>query len=265
MQRAQLTSQALLAIAILYACLSPAVCVYEAKILSFLEEFRMRMCHPIPNLGLPALDPLQFGPVATELNNKYLVDFTGSIDNFQLHGLSDFDVPELSLTPVPRLKSTINVTLPLTHFESLYTAKGSLAYILNLAGDGNAETSIKNFSILISFRLRSVSPLAIYSLEIELGLGELWINFDNLVEEERINDFFHALVNELGVELLGDAWDYEQGTVVSKAQAAVNKFLGQFTLSEIIQIITGGGSEGESAPIFEGVEPDCKLEASPTN
>lgn len=65
--------------------------------------------------------------------------FTGSIDNFQLHGLSDFDVPALSLSPVPGLKNTINVTLPLTYFKSLYTAKGSLAYILNLAGDGNAE------------------------------------------------------------------------------------------------------------------------------
>jgi len=56
-----------------------------------------------------------------------------------LHGLSDFDVPVLSLNVVPGLKNTINVTFPLTHFESLYTAKGSLAYILNLAGDGNAE------------------------------------------------------------------------------------------------------------------------------
>ncbi|EDW42094.1 uncharacterized protein LOC6606303 [Drosophila sechellia] len=263
MQRAQLTLQALLATAILFACLSPAACVYEAKILAFLQEFRMRMCHPIPNLGLPALDPLQLGPAETELNNKYLVDFTGSIDNFQLHGLSDFDVPALRLSPVPGLKNTINVTLPLTYFKSLYTAKGSLAYILNLAGDGNAETSITNFSILISFRLRSVSPLAISSLQIELRLGGLWINFDNLMEEDRINDFIHALVNEMGVELLGDVWDYEQGTVVSKVQAAVNKFLGQYSLSDIIQIIIGGGG-GESAPIFDGVEPDCKPDATMT-
>lgn len=39
------------------------------------------------------------------------------------------------------------------------------------------------------------------------------------MEEDRINDFIHALVNEMGVELLGDVWDYEQGTVVSKVQA----------------------------------------------
>ncbi|XP_017064820.1 uncharacterized protein LOC108103730 [Drosophila eugracilis] len=265
MQRAQLISQVLLATAIIYACLEPAACLYEDKIQTFLDEFRKRMCHPIPNLGLPALDPLELGPAKTEVNNKYLIDFTGSIDNFQLHGLSDFDVPALTLNPIPTRMSTINVTLPLTHFESLYTAKGSLAYILNLAGDGNAETSITNFSILITFRLRSLSPLSIYSLQIELHLGALRINFDNLMEEERINDFIHALVNEMGVELLGDVWDYGQDTVVSKVQTAVNNFLGQYTLSEILQIITGGSGEGESEPIFNGVEPDCKPEASSRN
>ncbi|KAI8046129.1 uncharacterized protein LOC128266530 [Drosophila gunungcola] len=265
MQRAQLTSQVLLVTAILYACLAPAACVYESQILAFLNEFRMRMCHPIPNLGLPALDPLKLGPAETALNNKYLVDFAGSIDNFTLHGLSDFDVPVLTLNPVPALKSTINVTFPLTYFESLYTAKGSLAYIVNVAGDGNAETSITNFSILISFRLKSLSPLAIYSLQIELHLGDLKINFENLLEEERINEFIHALVNEMGVELLGDVWDYGQGTVVSKVQTAVNNFLGEFSLQDILQIITGGGGGEESAPIFDGVEPDCKLEASSSN
>lgn len=66
--------------------------------------------------------------------------------------------------------------------------------------------------------MRSLSPLGISNLQIELHLGDLKINFDNLLEEERVNDFFHALVNEMGVELLGDVWDYGQGTVVSKVQ-----------------------------------------------
>jgi len=107
--------------------------------------------------------------------------------------------------------------------------------------------------------------LSISSLQIELQLGNLWINFDNLVEEERVNEFIHALINELGVELLGDIWDYGQGTVVTKVQTIVNNFLSQYSLTDIIQIIAGGGGGEESAPIFEGVEPDCKLEASPSN
>lgn len=30
-------------------------------------------------------------------------------------------------------------------------------------------------------------------------------------------------------------------------------------ISDILKLISGGGGEGESSPIFEGVEPNCKL------
>lgn len=34
----------------------------------------------------------------------------------------------------------------------------------------------------------------------------MFIDIDDLTEEQRINDFFHALVNEMGIELLNDLW-----------------------------------------------------------
>ncbi|KAL7728561.1 hypothetical protein ACLKA6_012562 [Drosophila palustris] len=251
----------LLAMATIYSCLPTVDCIYEEKILSFLEEFRMRMCHPIPNLGLPALDPLQLEHADTAVNNQYLIDFTASVDKFKLHGISDFVVNTLKINIVPGItRSVVNVTFPHTYFKSLYTAKGSLAYILNLAGDGNAETSVKDFTIVISWRIKVSTNIAIQSLQIELHMGDLKINFDNLMEEPRITEFLHALVNEMGIELLGDIWDYGQGTVVEKLEALINS-----KISDIIQSIIGGGGEGgeegESSPIFEGVEPDCKLKS----
>lgn len=68
----------------------------------------------------------------------FIYSFTGSVDNFDLRGLSDFVVNTLKISTVTA-RSTVNVTFPYTYFKSLYTAKGSLAYILNLAGDGNGE------------------------------------------------------------------------------------------------------------------------------
>ncbi|XP_068154147.1 uncharacterized protein [Drosophila tropicalis] len=252
------TQKALLVIALIYSCLAPAECRYEEEVQAFLEELRLRMCHPIPNLGLPQLDPLELGPASTSADNKYLVDFTGSIDGFQLHGLSKFDVPEdvLKLETGYLRSSSINVTLPYTYFQSLYTAKGSLAYILNLSGDGNAETSIKDFSVLIKFRLKPGLNLGITALNIEFRLGDLYINFDNLLAEKRVNDFFHDLINQMGVELLGDIWSYEQGTVIDTIQTALNNFLGNYTLLDVIKIISGSGGEG--TPIFDGVERNCK-------
>ncbi|EDW85123.1 uncharacterized protein Dwil_GK14489 [Drosophila willistoni] len=250
--------KALLVLALIYSSLAPAECAYEKEIQAFLEELRLRMCHPIPNLGLPQLDPLELGPASTSQDNKYLVDFTGSIEGFQLHGLSDFDLPEDALkiqTDYVR-RSSINVTLPHTYFQSLYTAKGSLAYILNLSGDGNAETSLKDFSVLITFRLKAGVYLGITGLTIDFRLGGIHIDFPNLIEEQRVNDFFHDLINQIGVELLGDVWSYEQDTVIDKIQTIVNNFLGNYTLLDIIKIITGSGGEG--TPIFDGVEPNCK-------
>lgn len=36
------------------------------------------------------------------------------------------------------------------------------------------------------------------------------MDFENLLEEERINNFLHALVNEIGLELLGELWTDEK-------------------------------------------------------
>ncbi|KAH8420947.1 hypothetical protein KR222_011004 [Zaprionus bogoriensis] len=244
-----------LATAMICSCLSPAACLYEQKIQDFLEELRMRMCHPIPGLGVPALDPLELTHAETAVDNQYLIDFTGSVDNFQLHGLSDFVVNALEINTV-RTRSVVNVTFPHTFFNSLYTAKGSLGYVVNLAGDGKGEASIKDFTFVFSWRIKASTNLAITGLQIELHLGDLKINFENLLEEERINDFIHALVNELGVELLGDIWDYEQGSVVEKLEEIINN-----NISALLKLIVGGGGGGESTPIFDGVEPNCKLDS----
>ncbi|XP_023176185.2 uncharacterized protein LOC111603011 [Drosophila hydei] len=244
----------LLATASLYSCLGPVACLYEATIMEFLEELRMRMCHPIPNLGLPALDPLELGPAETAVNNQYLIDFSGSINDFQLKGLSDFVLNTLKINAVPGIRSTFNITFPYTYFKSLYTAKGSLAYILNLAGDGNAEASATNFSFIMSWKLKLATTLAITDLQIEILLGDLKMYFQNLMEEERIDNFIHNLINEMGVELLGDVWKYEQTKVVAILETVINR-----KLPALLQSIIGGGGGGEKPPIFEGVEPDCKL------
>lgn len=78
--------------------------------------------------------------------------------------------------------------------------------------------ALTDFTFAISWRIKASTSLAITGLQIELYLGDLKMHFDNLMEEDRINEFIHALVNELGVELLGDIWDYGQTPVVSKVE-----------------------------------------------
>lgn len=82
-----------------------------------------------------------------------------------------------------------------------------------------SRASVKNLSLQISWKLKLSSSLSITDLQIELLLGDLKVNFENLMEEERIDIFLHDLINEMGVELLGDVWKYEQTKVVPKVEA----------------------------------------------
>ncbi|XP_073825647.1 uncharacterized protein [Musca autumnalis] len=235
----------------------------EDAILSFLDELKMRMCHPM--FGLPALDPLRIGHVAGEMDNKYIVDFSGSVTNFALTGLSDFEVTSLKITTTPLRRSNIEIVLPKAVLKTLYTAKGSIARVVNLNGDGTAEGYIEDGRIAISWILSiGLNSVGIRSLTIEISLGGLWANIEDVIEEPRVNAFLHAVINELGIELLNDVWVEAQNMgAVKFVENKINSIMGQYSITDLLKIIGGivggGGSEGgEGGGIFDGIPPDCK-------
>ncbi|KAL9887684.1 uncharacterized protein ACN2A1_009789 isoform 3-T3 [Glossina fuscipes fuscipes] len=63
--------------------IKPFAALKEDKIITFVNELNLRMCHPIPKLGLPALDPLEIRNFTVILDNKYLVE--GSVQNAEIH------------------------------------------------------------------------------------------------------------------------------------------------------------------------------------
>ncbi|KAL9872246.1 uncharacterized protein ACN427_014207 isoform 3-T3 [Glossina fuscipes fuscipes] len=63
--------------------IKPFAALKEDKIITFVNELNLRMCHPIPKLGLPALDPLEIRNFTVTLDNKYLVE--GSVQNAEIH------------------------------------------------------------------------------------------------------------------------------------------------------------------------------------
>ncbi|XP_037947583.1 uncharacterized protein LOC119679350 [Teleopsis dalmanni] len=241
---------------IIVSTISLTNAIGESAVLDFLEELRLRMCHPIPKFGLPALDPFQISHAEYQMNNEYVIDFKGSVTNFRLTGLSDFIINDFKITTVPLRRSTIDFTMPLTAFKSIYTAKGSLAYIVNLAGDGNAEAYVDKIRFSASWIFKTGIYLGIRSLKLTISINDININFENLIEEDRINDFFHALVNEMSIELLNDAWVWKNESVEEFAEEKINGFIGQYTLADVIKMIGSGGD----GPIFGPDDPpaDCK-------
>ncbi|XP_037806792.1 uncharacterized protein LOC119600556 [Lucilia sericata] len=242
---------------ILAGFVSQTDALMEEAILEFLEEIRHRMCYPL--FGLPALDPYQIEHADFEMDNKYIVDLVGSVTDLRVTGLSDFNVTDIKISTIPMRKSNFNIVLPLTALKSLYKAKGSLAYIVYIDGNGNAIAHIDNVKLSISWVLKTGLTMGIRNLNIELSIGDLFIDIENLMEEQRITDFLHALINEMGIELLNDVWvEAQDRGIVKYVEDTINKFLGNYTLSDIIKIIGGIGGGGGEEPPFGGVPADCK-------
>lgn len=65
--------------------------------------------------------------------------FTGSVTDFRLNGLSNFNVTSLKISTIPFKRSNANIVFPFADVKSLYTAKGSLAYLIDLNGNDKAE------------------------------------------------------------------------------------------------------------------------------
>ncbi|XP_005180768.1 uncharacterized protein LOC101890822 [Musca domestica] len=253
----------LLAILAIFATtIPPTYGIMEDSIMEFLEELKMRMCHPIPKFGLPALDPLTIGHVETEIDNKYFVDFSTSVTDFALTGLSDFEVPSLTITTIPTRRSRFEIVLPKVVLKSLYTAKGSIARVVNLNGDGNADGYVENGRLAVSWIFNiGLSSVRIRSLTIEISLGGLYLNIEDVVEEPRINEFLHAVINELGIELLNDVWvEAQEKGAVKFVENKINSIIGQYSLGDLLKIIGGivSGGGGEGGGPFDGIPPDCK-------
>lgn len=112
------------------------------------------------------------------------------------------------------------------------------------------------------------------------------MNIKNLTEEPRLNHFLHALINEMGIELLNDLWVIAQDKGVTKYIEKVsrprtylytfvsmyiqdniyqlfsllfqtlNMAMDKYTLNDILKIINSiSGGEG---PPFGGIPADCK-------
>lgn len=58
---------------IVWYCSYTVNCIMEERIIEILEEFRNRMCHPLPQFHLPALDPLKVDYFKADLDNKYFI------------------------------------------------------------------------------------------------------------------------------------------------------------------------------------------------
>ncbi|KAL9872244.1 uncharacterized protein LOC119642595 [Glossina fuscipes] len=232
--------------------IKPFAALKEDKIITFVNELNLRMCHPIPKLGLPALDPLEIRNFTVTLDNKYLVEFVGCLSNFQIIGLSDIKV-DLKLS----FYSKLDIIIPSINFNTTYSVKGAIDDFVELNGAGRAEGSVQNAEIHMKWRTNIFSPkLGIEDLKIRFDIGQALLNIDQLIEDPQIDNFVHEMINDLGVELLNDLWMEKNETIITVTQKEINNFIRNYTMHDFFQFVDDMANAAGS--IFAGIPPDCK-------
>ncbi|KAL5286680.1 hypothetical protein ACFFRR_007973 [Megaselia abdita] len=220
----------------------------------FLEDLRLRMCHPIEKLGLPALDPLSKKEMESfELNVKDFLMVDGFARRFEMLGLSDFIINEIKFPSILRQNLVIDLTFPNTTFDSDYKANGTAGYVFPIDGRGDLRGHVSDVQIRIEAKVKIGLRIQISNFKLIFKVGEIYLFAERLVPDERINDFLHAVVNELGLELLEYIWGEKHESLDKAIESKINAYLKDKPLSEII-----GGGSGE--PIFgeDAPPPDCK-------
>uniref|UniRef100_A0A1B0AS23 Lipid-binding serum glycoprotein N-terminal domain-containing protein n=1 Tax=Glossina palpalis gambiensis TaxID=67801 RepID=A0A1B0AS23_9MUSC len=219
--------------------IKPFAALKEDKIITFINELNLRMCHPIPKLGLPALDPLEIRNFTVTLDNKYLVEHKQTL-------------------------LRLDIIIPSINFNTTYSVKGAIDDFVELNGAGRAELSafykkgsVQNAEIHMKWRTNIFSPkLGIEDLKIRFDIGQALLNIDQLIEDPQIDNFVHEMINDLGVELLNDLWMEKNETIITVTQKEINNFIRNYTMHDFFQFVDDMANAAGS--IFAGIPPDCK-------
>lgn len=60
---------------VMFVVLPSLEAILERSILKFLEDWRLRMCHPLNSLGLPPMDPFHIKNVAFSMRDEELYKY----------------------------------------------------------------------------------------------------------------------------------------------------------------------------------------------
>uniref|UniRef100_T1GZI4 Uncharacterized protein n=1 Tax=Megaselia scalaris TaxID=36166 RepID=T1GZI4_MEGSC len=229
------------------------------EIEQFLEDLRLRMCHPIEKLGLPALDPMTKKNLEEfNVNIKDFLMIDGWTRRFELLGLSDFIIQDIKFPGLLKKSLVIDLLFPNTTFFSDYKANGTAGYVFPIDGRGDLQGYVTDFHFRVEGKVKvGLKGISMSDFKLIFGVKEIYLSAERFVPDERINDFLHAVVNELGLELVQYIWN-ETHETLTKLSKKINQYLKDKPLSEII-----GGGSGE--PIFgeDAPPPDCKPDWNP--
>ncbi|XP_075150495.1 uncharacterized protein LOC142224597 [Haematobia irritans] len=217
----------------------------SSTIVDVIEGIRDQMPCGFPGMGIPPLAPLKINH--QEINiDKPAIRLSGSIDNFRLNGLNDFEIAEMKVNAITSkvtfrfIFNNVNVD---TKYDLVLMLKKA-GFTINMVGAGPAKFAIKDMQIwgTLKYSLGLLSgKLKLKTLEVRTHIGEVDSDIEGVLGEGTVNHKMNDVLAEAVELVVNENEDMITDTIESIALPAVNSVLEEISLTEVI---AGAGGEG---------------------
>lgn len=197
-----------------------------------------------PGLGIPPLAPLKINHQEININHP-AIRLVGSIDNFRLNGLNDFDIAEMKVNAITS-KVTFRFIFNNVNVDTLYDFQLMLkkaGFTINMVGAGPAKFAIKDMQIwgVMKYSLGVLSgKLKLKTLEVRTHIGDVESDIEGILGEGVVNHKMNDVLAEAVELAVNENEDMIADTIEAIALPAVNSVLDEFKLTDLVGSIGGG-------------------------
>jgi hypothetical protein len=209
------------------------------NILSILEELRERMYRPMPRFNVPVLEPM-FVELLHLNNFGFLEGLDIQMINVSFIGFSGFQANDLDLNLVG-FDLSLQLVFPMLEISGYHISNGSLLGLIPVIGEGPMNLTIANVTFDVVGRLNHTGlEWEVANITMNLTIGQIRGGFSNLTD-----NFLNELLELSGPELLELAWPSIAPTVEETVAGAVETFLNDFTMEELMRFLFAGEFDWE--------------------
>ncbi|XP_034100886.2 uncharacterized protein LOC117565748 [Drosophila albomicans] len=212
-------------------------------IVDTLEDLKVQMADGWPEYGIPSLAPL-------EISHKDMNYATGEVfangefDDIVVRGLNEFEIKSMEYS---LLFSRIRYEFVFASLNVSTQYKADVGAGYHLARDGGAFLALENLRITGQVRystgiVGSNNNFRIRDLQVNISVDNVVSNIENLSKYRIMNRKLNQIVEEFIDLTINENTELIADWIDSTVTPICNELIGDRSLSDLLGLITGGGS-----------------------